>query len=66
MTLTAGTYSVGAISLSGNASLNIDDSNGPVIIYATGSVSLSGNGVSTTSSDSTQFILYQIGGADVA
>jgi Tfp pilus assembly protein PilX len=64
-TLTAGTYSVGVISLSGNAKLIINNSAGPVIIYASGSVTATGNGIVTKSGTCARFVLYQVGGADV-
>lgn len=64
--VTAGTYQMSSISISGNGALIIDNSAGPVTFYVSGSISASGNGISNASGNPQKFTIFETGSADVS
>ncbi|MCK6553048.1 hypothetical protein L6Q96_00450 [Candidatus Binatia bacterium] len=60
-TLTAGTYLVSSISITGNAQLIINAAAGPVNLYVTGSISVAGNGIANGSQLPSNLMIYQSG-----
>ena len=60
-TLTAGTYVVSSISITGNAKLIINASGGPVNLYVTGAISVAGNGIANSTNLPQNLMIYQSG-----
>lgn len=65
-TLTAGTYLVSSLSITGNGQLIIDASKGPVNVYVSGAVSVAGNGITNSSGLPSNFNLVETGTAAVS
>lgn len=57
-TLTSGTYRVGRISVTGNASLIVDATGGPVILFIEDSMDVAGNGIVTLSQRPRDFRIF--------
>lgn len=64
-TLTAGTYVVSSLSISGQARLIIDASAGPVNLFVTGAISVAGKGISNTSQLPQNLNIVEVGSASV-
>ena len=62
-TLTAGTYHVPSISVSGNGKIV---TTGAVVIYVDGAISISGNGILVTNNHPANLLLYSTGSSNVS
>jgi hypothetical protein len=62
-TLTAGTYHVPSISVSGNGKIV---TTGAVVIYVDGAISISGNGILVTNNHPANLLLYSMGSSNVS
>jgi Tfp pilus assembly protein PilX len=65
-TLIAGNYLASSLSISGNGSLIIDSTLGPVNLYVSGDISISGNGINNVSGVPSKFNLVSTGTAGVS
>lgn len=65
-TLTAGSYLVSSVSITGNAQLIINASAGPVNLYVTGNISVAGNGIANGSGRPSNLMIFQSGSPGIA
>lgn len=65
-TLTAGTYLVNSISITGNARLIINAAAGPVNLYVTGNISVAGNGIANASNLPSNLMIFQSGSSGIS